>query len=154
MTYTGSSCEDIYYNNPETGDKSGYYRINDKWTYCNIEEVNFAIRLAFITIYISPRVCTCTTITTATIISTMLPSCLPWCLRGWKRIVNINIGAGDDCPSGWRNETYTFSGDSYCRVSSDDYHMHTSDNFSTNRTKEMYGRVREYEKGKTIALQW
>jgi len=29
MIYTGSSCEDIYNNNPETGDKLGYYHIND-----------------------------------------------------------------------------------------------------------------------------
>ena len=37
MTYTGSSCEDIYKNNPETGDKSGYYRTNDtQWTYCDM----------------------------------------------------------------------------------------------------------------------
>jgi len=28
---------DIYNNNPETGDKSGYYCINDnQWTYCNM----------------------------------------------------------------------------------------------------------------------
>ena len=31
---------------------------------------------------------------------------------GWKRIVNINISAGDDCPSGWRKDTY--SGVSFC----------------------------------------
>ena len=30
INYTGSSCEDIYNNNPETGDKSGY---NNQWTY-------------------------------------------------------------------------------------------------------------------------
>ena len=27
----------IYINNPETGNKSGYYRINNtQWTYCNM----------------------------------------------------------------------------------------------------------------------
>jgi len=37
MTYTGSSCEDIYYNNPETGDKSGYYHVNDiQRKYCDM----------------------------------------------------------------------------------------------------------------------
>ena len=36
MNYTGSSCEDVYISHPETGDKSGYYRINDtQWKYCN-----------------------------------------------------------------------------------------------------------------------
>ena len=40
MKYTGSSCEDICYNNPEIGDKSGYYCINDtQWTYCNMTEI-------------------------------------------------------------------------------------------------------------------
>jgi len=42
MTYTGSSCEDIYNNsycNPETGDKSGCYQIGTKWTYCNMTEI-------------------------------------------------------------------------------------------------------------------
>ena len=40
MNYTGSSCEDIYNNNPETGDKSGYYLINEsQWTYCNMTAI-------------------------------------------------------------------------------------------------------------------
>ena len=37
MNYTGLSCEDIYNNNPETGNKNGYYPINnDMWTFCNM----------------------------------------------------------------------------------------------------------------------
>ena len=41
MNYTGSSCEDIYNNNP--GDKSGYNRTNDnQWTFCNMTEIDFA----------------------------------------------------------------------------------------------------------------
>ena len=73
MTYTGSSCEDIYYNNPETRDNSGYYRINDnQWTYCNMSAIADGI----------------------------LSSCAG--MGGeWKRIANIDISAGDDCPSGW-----------------------------------------------------
>jgi len=44
MNYTGSSCWNIYNNNPETDDKSGYYRINDnQWTYCNMTELLLAI---------------------------------------------------------------------------------------------------------------
>ena len=40
MNYTGSSCEDIYNNNPETSDKSGYYHVNDnQWTYCNMTAI-------------------------------------------------------------------------------------------------------------------
>ena len=36
-----SSCEDINYNNPETGDKSGYDRINDtQLTYCDMMAIS------------------------------------------------------------------------------------------------------------------
>ena len=35
---------------------------------------------------------------------------------GWRRIVNINISAGDDCPGEWRKATY--SNVSFCRVTS------------------------------------
>ena len=31
MNYTESSCEDIYNNNPEVSDKSGYYHISDSY---------------------------------------------------------------------------------------------------------------------------
>ena len=31
---------------------------------------------------------------------------------GWRRIVNIDISAGDDCPSGWVQGNY--SGVSFC----------------------------------------
>ena len=71
MNYTGSSCEEIYSNNPETGDKSGYYHINDnQWTYCNMSAI---LNHDFIS--------TCAGVG-----------------GGWRRIVNINISAGDDCP--------------------------------------------------------
>ena len=73
MNYTGSSCEDIYNNNPETGDKSGYYRINEsQWTYCNMTVI--AANGDFIS--------TCAGVG-----------------GGWRRIANIDISAGDDCPT-------------------------------------------------------
>ena len=72
MNYTGSSCEDIYNNNPETADKSGYYHINDnQWTYCNMTAI--AVNGDFIS--------TCAGVG-----------------GEWRRIVNIDISAGDDCP--------------------------------------------------------
>jgi len=123
MTYTGSSCEDIYYNNPETGDKSGYYRINDNnWTYCNMTAIANGI----------------------------LSSCAG--VSGeWKRIVNINISAGDDCPSGWRKDTH--SGVSFCRVVNDGYYTCSSANFSTNGTsyQRVCGRARGFQKGYTLS---
>jgi len=37
MSYTGSSCEDIYIRYPETNGKSGYYLINsNEWKYCDM----------------------------------------------------------------------------------------------------------------------
>jgi len=36
---------------------------------------------------------------------------------GWRRLAHINISAGDDCPSGWRKDTY--SGNHFCRAVSD-----------------------------------
>ena len=81
MTYTGSSCEDIYNkNNPETGDKSGYYHINgNQWTYCDMTEIAIAS---------GDFISTCAGVG-----------------GGWRRIVNINISAGDDCPGEWWKAT-------------------------------------------------
>ena len=108
MNYTGSSCEDIYNNNPETGDKSGYYRINDtQWIYCNMTVIANG---DFIT--------TCAGVG-----------------GRWRRIVNININEGDDCPGEWRKATN--SSVSFCRVASNDSYYYyygacSSANFSTN----------------------
>ena len=125
MNYTGSSCEDIYNNNPETGDKSGYYRTNyNQWTYCNMSAV---LNGDFIS--------TCAGVG-----------------GGWRRIVNINISAGDDCPGEWRKATQ--SGVSFCRVASDDYNTCSSANFSTNGIsyQRVCGRARGYQKGDTLGF--
>ena len=126
MNYTGSSCEDIYNNNPETDDKSGYYRINEsQWTYCNMTGV--AANGDFIS--------TCAGVG-----------------GGWRRIVNINISAGDNCPGEWRKATQ--SGVSFCRVSSDYAYTCSSANFSTNGIsyQRVCGRARGYQKGDTVAF--
>jgi len=39
MNFTGSTCENMYNSNPGTGNKSGYYRISDTWTYCDINSI-------------------------------------------------------------------------------------------------------------------
>ena len=128
MNYTGSSCEDIYNNNPETQNKSGYYRINDnqlQWTYCNMTAITAN----------GDFISTCVGVG-----------------GGWRRIVNINISAGDDCPGEWRKATQ--SGVSFCRVASDDYHTCSSANFSTNGIsyQRVCGRARGYQKGDTAAF--
>ena len=126
MNYTGSSCEDIYNNNPETCDKSGYYRINEsQWTYCNMTII--AIANDFIS--------TCAGVG-----------------GGWRRIVNIKICAGDDCPGEWRKATQ--SGVSFCRVASDDAYTCSSASFSTNGIsyQRVCGRARGYQKRDTLAF--
>ena len=71
---------------------------------------------------------------------------------GWRRIVNINISAGDDCPGEWRKATQ--SGVSFCRVASDDEFTCSSANFSTNGIsyQTMCRRARGYQKGDTVAF--
>ena len=138
MTYTGSSCEDIYNNNPETGNKSGYYRINNKWTYCNMEEIN------------KPAITTTTVTSMPTENNTNAGDFIPTCAGvggGWKRIASINISAGDDCPSGWRKDTY--KGISFCRVVKNHGYTCSSAKFSTTGTsyQRVCGRTRGYQKG-------
>ena len=131
MTYTGSSCEDIYNKYSETVGKSGYYRINNSdWTYCEMSEK--------LSTNPSPD-----------------PNYIPTCAGvggGWRRLVNINISTGDDCPSGWRKETY--AGVSFCRVVSDGSNTCSSTTFSTNGTsyKKVCGRARGYQKGWSVAF--
>ena len=126
MNYTGSSCEDIHYNNPETGDKSGYFHVNDsQWTYCNMS-----------TISNGDFTSTCAGVG-----------------GGWRRIVNIDISAGDNCPGEWRKATQ--SGVSFCRVASDnDKFTCSSANFSTNGIsyQRVCGRARGYQKGHTLGF--
>ena len=126
MNYTGSSCEDIYKNNPETVDKSGYYRINEsQWTYCNM--------------------------TTITISGDFISTCAG-VGGGWRRIANIDISAGDDCPGEWRKATQ--SGVSFCRVAGDSWGICSSASFSTNGIsyQRVCGRARGYQKGLTAAF--
>ena len=97
---TGPKVECI----PEIQNKSGYYRIKDskiKWTYCNMSIIQGS----------GDFISTCTGVG-----------------GGWRRIANINISAGDDCPGDWRKATQ--SGVSFCRKAKDGHC--SSCNFSTN----------------------
>ena len=112
MNYTRSSCEDIRITFTMTQNKLGYYHIKsnntDYWTYCNM------------------------TISNATANSFESISTCAGVGGGWRRIVNINISAGDACPGEWRKGTQ--SGVSFCRVASDGRHTCSSASFSTNGT--------------------
>ena len=127
MTYTGSSCEDIYNNNPEIREKSGYYRINsNQWIHCDMMAIATAN---------GDFISTCAGVG-----------------GGWRRIVNINVSAGDDCPGEWRMATE--SGVSFCRVGSDSSSVCSSASFSTNGIsyQRVCGRARGYQKGDTTGF--
>ena len=130
MNYTELSCKNIYTKFPETQNKSGYYRIKEKndiqWTYCNMTAITIS----------GDFISTCAGVG-----------------GGWRRIANINISAGDDCPGEWRKATQ--SGVSFCRVASDvDTEICSSANFSTNGIiyQRVCGRARGYQKGDTLAF--
>ena len=133
MTYTGSSCEDIYNNNPETGEHSGYYRINDlQFIYCNMTAIA-----------IDPAA------------SGIIPTCAG-AGGGWRRTVNTKISAGDDCPSEWKKANY--SSVVFCGVDTgdNDNQACSSAIFSTNETsyQNMCGIARGYQKGITTAFYY
>ena len=121
MSYTGSSCDDIYENNLAVRNKSGYYRIsNNSWVYCNMTAI---------------------TLSRGDVIS----SCLG--IDGnWKRIAMFNITAGDDCPSPWMKSS--FNGVGFCVPASTAGGCY-SVNYPTNGTsyQKVCGRARGYQKG-------
>ena len=129
MNYTGSSCEDIYNSFPQTQNKSGYYRMKEnnkyQWTYCNMSNIQGS----------GDFISTCAGVG-----------------GGWRRIANINISAGDDCPGEWRKATQ--SGVSFCRVASNGSHKCSSANFSTNGIsyRRVCGRARGYQKGEGLGM--
>jgi len=121
MSNTGSSCEEICNNHHDTCDKPGYYRINDKWSYCDMKQT------------VDP-------------IGDFIPTCAG-VGGGWRRVVKLDITAGDDCPTGWRKDSYKDK--NYCRVVSDDFYACSSANFPTNGIsyQRVCGRARGYQKG-------
>ena len=122
MNYTESSCMDIYTKFSEIQNKSGYYRIKEKNDY----RWTFCDSGDFIS--------TCAGVG-----------------GGWRRIVNIDISAGDDCPGEWKKATR--SGVSFCRVAGNS-RVCSSASFSTNGIsyQRVCGRARGYQKGETIAF--
>ena len=89
--------------------------------------------------------------TTITITGDFISSCAG-VGGGWRRIANIDISAGDNCPGEWRKATQ--SGVSFCRVASDGWWTCSSANFSTNGIsyQRVCGRARGYQKGDTAAF--
>ena len=128
MNYTGISCEDIYIKNPETGDNNGYYPINNThWTFCNMNVTAAAVAASRITF-------SCADVE-----------------REWRRIANISMKAGDDCPTGWSKSSH--SGNIFCRAPNDSAGCYSTF-FSTNGVSYQHvcGRARGYQKGTPYAF--
>ena len=70
----------------------------------------------------------------------------------WRRIVNIDISAGDDCPTGWNKNSH--NGVSFCTATSGSIGCYST-LFSTNGVSYQHvcGRVRGYQKGQPDAFR-
>ena len=69
----------------------------------------------------------------------------------WRRIADIDISAGDDCPTGWNKSSH--NGVSFCRAPSDNAGCYSTF-FSTNGLNytQVCGRARGYQKGSPDAF--
>jgi len=144
--HPGYSCQDIYTNNPDS-----HYWILDgpRKVYCGMAYTGLSCQDIFNN---NPQ--TADKSGYYRINRNQWEYCIPTCAGvggGWRRIVNIDIGSGDDCPSGWRKETH--SGVSYCHTLNEE-NICSSANFSTSghSYQKVCGRARGYQLGKTGAF--
>ena len=108
--FPGVSCEDIYNKNPESHDRSGYYWILDgpSRVYCGMNYTGSSCEDIYNN---NPEVCDHIndnqwTFCNMTATNNGETTCTCAGVRGgWRRIANINISAGDDCPGEWRKAT-------------------------------------------------
>ena len=145
MTYTGSSCSNIYNDYPEVRNKSGYYCINEsQWVYCGMIYNGSSCK----NIYNNyPEVRNKSGY--YRINGTQWVYCTENCAGvggGWQRIVDIDVSAGDDCPSGWTKANN--SGYSFCTKSFDGRGCSAA-TFTTNGItyQKVCGKARGYQKG-------
>ena len=158
-----SSCEDIYNNNRQTHDMSGYYWITDglRRVYCGMnytgsscEDIynnNIAVRnkSGYYRINSNEWVhCNMTAIAFSR--GDLISSCAG--VGGvWKRIASFDIAAGDDCPSPWVKSSY--NGVSFCRSASDNSGCY-SVIYSSNETNyhKVCGKASGYQRASTDAF--
>ena len=145
MTYTGSSCSNIYNDYPAVRNKSGYYRINEsQWVYCGMTYTGSSCN----NIYNNyPEVRNKSGY--YRINGTQWIYCTENCAGvggGWQRIVDIDVSAGDDCPSGWTKANN--SGYSFCTKLFDGIPCSPT-MFTTNGVlyQKVCGKARGYQKG-------
>ena len=144
--FPGKSCEDIYNKNPESRNWSGYYWITDgpRRVYCGMIYTGSSCS----NIYNDyPEVRNKSGY--YRINESQWVYCTENCAGvggGWQRIVDIDVSAGDDCPSGWtkaNNSDYSF-----CRKLFDGIPCSPS-MFTTNGMlyQKVCGKARGYQKG-------
>ena len=151
----GESCESIYNNNADSHEWSGYYWITSR-VYCGMNYTGSSCedvynnnpetgdKSGYYRINESQW-------TYCNMSGDFISTCAG-VGGGWRRIVNIDISAGDDCLGEWRKATH--SGVSFCRVASDSWNVFSSASFSTNGIsyQRVCGRARGYQKGDTLAF--
>jgi len=149
--HPGNSCEEIYTNNPDSRHRSGYYWILDGPTkvYCGMNYTGSSCQDIYKNIPQTARKSGYYRINT-----NQWKYCIPTCAGvsgGWISIENIDISKGDNCPSGWRKETY--SGVSGCRTLNED-NICFSSFFSTNghSYQNVCGRARGYQMNRIAAF--
>ena len=144
--FPGESCEDIYNKNPQTHNLSGYYWIlsGPKRVFCGMNYTGSSCDDIFNN---NPE----TRVKSGyyRINDNQWTYCNMTCAGmggGWRRIVDIDISAGDDCPSGWTKANK--SGYSFCQKSFNGAGC-SSANFTTNGItyQKVCGKARGYQKG-------
>ena len=151
--YPGKSCEDIYNKNPESHQWPGYYWITDGLVkvYCGMTYTGSSCEDIYNN---NPETGDKSGYyrindTQWTYCDMAAISCLAGNtgVGGWIKIVNLNITAGDECPTGWR--TRTISGVDVCTKTEGGNTTCDSTYFSTNGTSyhRVCGRARGYQKG-------
>ena len=144
--FPGKSCEDIYNKNPESHNWLGYYWITDgpRRVYCGMTYTGSSCN----NIYNNyPEVRSKSGY--YRINGSQWVYCTENCAGvegGWQRIVDIDVSAGDNCPSGWTKAT--ISGFSFCQKSFDGAGC-SSTTFTTNGIsyQKVCGKARGYQKG-------
>ena len=144
--FPGKSCEDIYNKNPESRNWSGYYWITDgpSRVYCGMTYNGSSCNNIYNN-YPEAR----SKSGYYHINGNQWAYCTETCagMGGeWQRIVDIDISAGDDCPSGWTKANN--SGYSFCLKSFDGISCSPT-MFTTNGIvyQRVCGKARGYQKG-------
>jgi len=150
----GLSCEDIYNNKRQYRSLPGYFfihNVSDR-VYCGMGYAGASCKEIYDR-YPETRANPGYYLVSSkwTFCNMLKINLFPTCagiLGNWKRIVRLDVSAGQSCPTGWR-KIYYGSGIGYCRVVLDNPQVCSTALFSTNGMsyQNICGRVRGYQRG-------